>query len=137
PRLDSAGRFRGMIGVNVDVTEARAAETALREREAQLQAMVDQASAGIARVALDGTILTANARYAEILGLPQDEVVGVSTEAVSHPDDVAPTTRALEHALREGGSQLEKRYIRPDGSTVWVVISVRALTGPTGVVEGF
>lgn len=137
PRLDSAGRFRGMIGVNVDVTEARAAETALREREAQLQAMVDQASAGIARVALDGTILTANARYAEIVGLPLDEVVGLSTEAVSHPDDVAPTTRALEQALREGGSQLEKRYIRPDGSTVWVVISVRALTGPTGVVEGF
>ena len=137
PRIDAAGRFQGMIGVNIDVTDGRAAETALREREAQLQAMVDQASAGIARVGLDGTILSANARYAEILGVPHENVVGLSTEAVSHPDDVELTRRALDEALNAGGSQLEKRYLRPDGSTVWVVISVRALTGPTGEVDGF
>ncbi|HYC96605.1 PAS domain S-box protein [Brevundimonas sp.] len=137
PRIDSDDRYRGMIGVNIDVTDARAAESALREREAQLQAMVDQASAGIARVGLDGTILSANARYAEILGVPHDKVVGLSTEAVSHPDDVGPTHRALDQALNEGGAQLEKRYIRPDGSMVWVVVSVRALTGPGGAVEGF
>ncbi|MBF0666158.1 MAG: PAS domain S-box protein [Brevundimonas sp.] len=137
PRLDADGRFRGMIGVNVDVTDARKAEAALLEREAQLQAMVDQASAGIARVGLDGAILSANARYAEIAGIPQDRIVGLSTEAVSHPDDVEPTRRALAQALEEGGAQLEKRYIRPDGSMVWVIISLRALTGPGGAVEGY
>ncbi len=137
PRIDAHGRNLGMIGVNVDVTDARAAETALREREGQLQAMVDQASAGIARVGLDGAVLSANARFAEILGLSPDEALGVTTEAVTHPEDVAPTRRALKHALAEGGAQLEKRYIRPDGSTVWVVISIRALTGADGTVEGY
>jgi PAS domain S-box-containing protein len=137
PRFDAEGAFRGMIGVNVDVTDARAAEAALREREAQLQAMVHQASAGIARVALDGSIVSANARYAEILGLPHDRVAGLTTEAVSHPEDVERTRVALREALRSGGAQLEKRYIRPDGSTVWVVISIRALTGPGGLVEGY
>ena len=137
PRTDPDGRYRGMIGVNVDVTDARAAEAALLEREAQLQAMVDQASAGIARISLDGAILSANSRYAEILGVRHDDVVGLSTEAVSHPDDVEPTRRALDQALNEGGAQLEKRYIRPDGSMVWVVVSIRALTGPGHTVEGF
>ncbi len=137
PRFDAHGVFRGMIGVNVDVTDARAAEAALREREAQLQAMVDQASAGIARVALDGSILSANARFAEIVGVPHDKVVGLTTEAISHPDDVEPTRKALREALRSGGAQLEKRYLRPDGSIVWVVISIRALTGPGGLVEGY
>lgn len=137
PRIDVEGRFRGMIGVNIDVTDARAAETALLEREAQLQAMVDQASAGIARVALDGTVLSANARFAEIIGAEPESVVGLSTEQVSHPDDVEPTRRALEQALKAGGAQLEKRYIRPDGSIVWVVISIRALTGADGTVEGY
>lgn len=137
PRFDSGGVFRGMIGVNVDVTDARAAEAALREREAQLQAMVDQASAGIARVALDGSILSANARYAEILGVPYDRVTGLTTEAVSHPEDVELTRKALREALRSGGAQLEKRYLRPDGSIVWVVISIRALTGPGGLVEDY
>ena len=137
PRLDAEGRLLGMIGVNVDVTEARKAEAALLEREAQLQAMVDQASAGIARVGLDGAILSANARYAEIAGIPHDRIVGLSTEAVSHPDDIESTRQALEQALHEGGAQLEKRYIRPDGSMVWVVISLRALTGPRGDVQGY
>jgi PAS domain S-box-containing protein len=137
PRVDTDGCFRGMIGVNTDVTEARAAEAALREREAQLQAMVDQASAGIARVGLDGVILSANARYAEILGVPHHEAVGLTTEAVSHPDDIEPTRRALAEALGTGGAQLEKRYVHQDGSIVWVLISLRALTGPGGAVEGF
>ncbi len=137
PRFDAAGAFSGMIGVNIDVTDARAAESALREREAQLQAMVDQASAGIARVALDGSIISANARYAEILGLAHDQVAGLTTEAVSHPEDVERTRKALREALRSGGAQLEKRYVRPDGSIVWAVISVRALTGPGGLVEGY
>ena len=137
PRIDADGRLLGMIGVNIDVTDARRAEAALLEREAQLQAMVDQASAGIARIGLDGAIVSANARYAEIAGVPHDQVVGLSTEAVSHPDDIEPTRRALAEALKEGGAQLEKRYIRPDGSMVWVVISLRALTGPRGEVEGY
>ncbi len=137
PRIDGEGRFRGMIGVNVDVTDARAAEAALREREGQLQAMVDQASAGIARVGLDGAVVSANARFAEIVGVPKDKVGGLTTEAVSHPDDIEPTRRALKQALSEGGAQLEKRYIRPDGSTVWVIISIRALIGPGGTVDGY
>ncbi len=137
PRVDADGVYRGMVGVNVDVTDGRAAESALLEREAQLQAMVDQASAGIARVGLDGAIITANARYAEILGLPPGDVVGLTTEAVSHPDDIEPTRRALSEALAKGGAQLEKRYVRTDGSVVWVVISIRALTSTSGVVDSF
>ncbi|WP_168046524.1 PAS domain S-box protein [Brevundimonas alba] len=137
PRIDADGRFRGMIGVNIDVTEARAADIALREREAQLQAMVDQASAGIARVGLDGAVLSANARYAEIVGVSPGDVVGLSTEAVTHPDDIEATQKALDRALSEGGTQLEKRYLHADGATVWVVISIRALTNAHGVVDSF
>src|SRR5690606_36903758 len=70
----------------------------------------------------------------EILGLEREQVVGLTTEAVSHPDDVEPTRKALREALRSGGAQLEKRYIRSDGRVVWVVISVRALTGAGGLV---
>ncbi|GAA0644465.1 PAS domain S-box protein [Brevundimonas lenta] len=137
PRFGPGGEYRGMIGVNTDVTEARAADAALREREAQLQAMVDQASAGIARVGLDGSILSANARFAEILGVRPDDVIGRTTAMVSHPDDVEPTRAALQEALSQGGAQLEKRYVRPDGSTVWTVLSLRALIGAGGTVEGY
>ena len=137
PRFTSEGEFLGMIGVNVDVTEARAAEGALRDNQAQLQAMIDQASAGIAQVSLDGAILSANARYAEILGVRHDETIGLTTEAVSHPDDIEPTLIALTTARTEGGAQLQKRYIQPDGSLVWVVVSIRALSNAAGEVQSY
>jgi PAS domain S-box-containing protein len=137
PRFAPDGTYLGMIGVNSDVTETRAAQRALSDSESQLKAMVEQASAGIARVGLDGVIVQANARYAEILGVDQAAAVGLTTEAVSHPDDIQPTRAALAEALAAGGAQLQKRYVRPDGSLVWVVVSLRRLNDAAGEVEGF
>ncbi|KQW82336.1 PAS fold family protein [Brevundimonas sp. Root1279] len=115
----------------------RAAEETLQERESLLQAMFDQASAGIARVGLDGRIVSSNARLAEILGLPLDKLTGLRTVDVTHPDDVEQTHQALRTSPSgSGGGQLEKRYVRPDGSIVWALTSLRPLTAPSGEVVG-
>ena len=138
PRFDRAGRFVGMMGVNTDVTETRAAEAALREREATLTAMVDQASAGIARVGADGRVLSVNARFAEILGMSQEEAVGKATADVSHPDDIKPTLEILQDVSAGGpGGQTEKRYVHPDGTVVWALTSLRAMTDEAGGPAGF
>lgn len=137
PRIDADGGFEGMVGVNTDVTDARLAEAALRASEAALKATVDQASAGIARVGLDGRIMTANARFANILGITETDAVGLSTADVTHHEDIEPTRQMLEQALRGEGGQLEKRYIRPDGSVVWALTSLRVLTDEDGRPEGF
>lgn len=138
PRIGRKGEFLGMIGVNLDVTDARAAEKALRDNEAELQAMVDQASAGIARVDLNGRITKINARYAELLGVTPEAAIGMGTRDVSHPDDIDPTFDAL-NAIRAGGpgDTLTKRYIHPDGSIVWAMTSVRSLNDEQGQAVGF
>lgn len=87
-RLRPDGGVEGMVGVNTDITDARAAEAALRTSEATLKATVDQAAAGIARVGLDGRVVTANARFADLLGLSEDRLKGISTGDVTHPDDI-------------------------------------------------
>ncbi|WP_395942619.1 PAS domain S-box protein [Brevundimonas sp.] len=138
PRLAPDGRFMGMIGVNIDVTDARAADAALRDSEQQLKATVEQASAGIARIDIDGRITSANARFAEILGRPVEALLGIRTADVTHPDDVAPTLSVLQAAAVGGpGGQIEKRYIRPDGAVVWALTSLRALTDGKGDPDGF
>ncbi len=138
PRIGRKGEFLGMIGVNLDVTDARAAEKALRDSETQLQAMVDQASAGIARVDLNGRITMINARFAEILGVTPEAAIGIGTRDVTHPDDIDPTFEALD-AIRAGGpgDTLVKRYVHSNGSVVWAMTSVRVLNDENGQAVGF
>ncbi len=128
PTVDAQGDILEWVGVHTDVTDARRAEAALRDSRTELRATLEQAAAGIARVGPDGRLITANARYAEILGLPQEALVGITTDVVSHPDDVKPTLDLLSDVFTGGrGGHLEKRYIRPDGSVVWCLTSLRAL----------
>lgn len=114
-----------------------ASDSLIDETTQELRAMVEQASAGIARVDLNGRVVSANARFAEILGLAPDRIVGITTRDVTHPDDVESTGEALETARGGGEGRLEKRYIRPDGTIVWALTSVRALTAPDGAPIGF
>ena len=116
----------------LEVVDARVGET-----ELELRAMVDQASAGIARVGLDGVVETANARFAEILGTTREALIGATTGDVTHPDDIAPTKALLDAALAGGAGQVEKRYYRPDGSIVWALTSLQRLLGPDGEPRGF
>ncbi|MDQ8028305.1 MAG: PAS domain S-box protein [Brevundimonas sp.] len=119
------------------VQRLRTSDTRVGETTQELRAMVEQASAGIARVGLEGQIVSANARFAEILGLTPDQAIGVTTGDVTHPEDVAITRRALEAARTGGEGRIEKRYIRPDGSVVWALTSLRALNAPDGALIGF
>ncbi|WGM30035.1 PAS domain S-box protein [Brevundimonas sp. NIBR11] len=111
----------------------------VRRNEAELAAMVDQASAGIARVDLSGAVVSSNARFAELLGYTPDAVIGIRTRDVTHPDDVQATLHLLDR-IREGqgdGDQVEKRYIRPDGAVVWGLTSLRALRDEDGAQSGY
>jgi PAS domain S-box-containing protein len=123
--------------LDASLAAQKAADARVGETEIELTAMVDQASAGIARVGLDGRIVTANARFADILGLDADSIIGIRTGDVTHPDDIAPTRALLETAMAGGAGQIEKRYIRPDGAIVWAITSLQRLLDPEGNPRGF
>lgn len=123
--------------LDASVVELKASENRATETETQLHAMVDQAAAGIARVGLDGRVVSGNARFAQIIGRTPETLVGVKTSDVTHPEDIAPTQDALQAALAGGEGHVEKRYIRPDGTVVWAFTSLRALTAASGEVIGF
>jgi len=125
-RLDAAQR------------DARTAAAALRRSDTQLEAMIDQASAGIARVSLDGQVVSANQRFADILGYTTETAIGINTRAASHPEDVEPTLKLLQQVIAGGpAGQIEKRYMRPDGRVVWGLTSLGALTDENGDPAGY
>jgi PAS domain S-box-containing protein len=137
PRWDAAGRHIGFIGVAHDVTEARLGSAGLAEREAQLQAFVTQTTAGLGQVDVHGRFTLVNDRFCEITGRSREELLTTTMQAITHPDDLDRNLPLFDRAVREGAPYThEKRYIRPDGSVVWVNNSVAVLRQPDGTPYG-
>ena len=111
--------------VSDDLTVAgealRSAETGEREGLAQLSALVNQPTAGIAQIDADGRFVRVNRHYCELVGRAPEQLVGRPLGEVLHPDDRA---RYLElvHGLTEDEPERtsETRYRSPAGADRWV-----------------
>jgi PAS domain S-box-containing protein len=112
----------GTWGVGVDVTERKQAQAALKDSEERFRAMFNQAAVGIAQVALDGRFIQVNPALCEITGYNHDELIEMTFEEVTHPDDLDADLAEAERVLAGeiNGYSLEKRYIRKDGSVLWI-----------------
>jgi PAS domain S-box-containing protein len=133
PRRDAAGRHIGFIGVAHDITEAKEAELSLRERESQLSAFINQATAGFGQVDLEGKFTLVNDRFCEIAGWSRAELMARTMQSITHPDDLGHNVELFERAVAVGTPYThEKRYIRKDGGIVWVNNSVSVIRRPDG-----
>ncbi len=134
------GRPAGFQAICRDVSERRAAEQALRsveetliERENILQRAFENTAIGMVIVSLDGHVISANHAFADLLGYDVDELEGVDLVAVSHPEDRHAAAAVIPRLLAGSATRVstEKRYLRKDGTHVWVQIGIsRCGTGP-------
>ena len=72
-----------------DVTERAEAEEKLVESEQRLRATIEQAAVGIAHAGVEGRWLLANQKFCEILGYTQEELLTLTYQEITHPDDLA------------------------------------------------
>ncbi|MFP4477401.1 MAG: PAS domain S-box protein [Desulfatibacillaceae bacterium] len=85
------------------------------------RALFASAGIGAARVSLEGLLLDTNPALSRMLGYSREELVGLHPETISHPDEM-PLDEARFSSLSSGDIkhyQLDKRYIRKDGSVFW------------------
>jgi PAS domain S-box-containing protein len=101
------------------------ATAALLLSESRDRALFEQSAAGIVELSTSGRLLRANQRFCDMVGRSLDELRRLHLADITHPDDheadVERFQQALQSTLPEGG--WTKRYVRPDGSIVWVRVS--------------
>lgn len=118
-----------------DITQRKQAEMALRANERKLSAIFEQAPLGIAIIdSTTGQFLKVNQQYCSIAGYTESEMLDLAFQQITHPDDLQKDLDNMQR-LRVGELQLfqmEKRYIRKDGSVVWVNLTCVPLWGTPG-----
>lgn len=126
---EQPGRIFGMVQ---DITERKAIENALRETTERFRTMFEQAPLGIALTDSSmGRFDEVNEKFAEIAGRPKDEMAHMDWISITHPDDVQANLDAMAslNAGKITSFDMNKRCIRPDGSAVWIHMTVARLQG--------
>ena len=136
PIRDRHGAVCGVSKIARDITQQKAIDAAMRASEARLSAVFQQAGAGIAQTALDGRFLLVNDVYCEIIGRSREALQRLCMHDLIHPEDLSHSLALFEHVVLDGAPfTIERRYVRPDGSLVWVRESVVAIRNAGGGVE--
>jgi PAS domain S-box-containing protein len=138
PLLNDAGVVAGAVNVLVDITPQKAAQAAVEAERAHLQAVLDSPVCGVAEIRPDGAFVAVNDRFCEITGRSREELFGlVSCFDLTHPEDREDTLAGMARlAAGDAYFTIEKRYVRPDGTVVWVNNGVSALRGADGALTG-
>jgi len=134
---DAAGQPRYEIAVFDDITARKRAEAAMRESEERFRQTFELAASGMAHVTLDGYFLRVNPSLCEMLGYSREELIGCSVKELSHPEDRDVTDADRARVLRGelGKAEFEKRYLRKDGTVVWVDLAIALVRSAAGAPE--
>src|SRR5215469_9245135 len=114
------------IDVQEVLQRSSALERALLESEQMYRTTFELAAVGIAHVSPEGRWLRVNRKLCEIVGYSEEELLQLTFQEITHPDDlaadVAETSKVRNAELQM--FSMEKRYVRKDKSHVWVNLTV-------------
>src|ERR1039457_7452262 len=106
----------------------------VRPVEALFRNAVEQAPVGSAFANRDGSFRHCNGAFCSMLGFDAAELNNRSIANLTHAEDLESTTTGLERLWGGELTQLdvEKRYVRKDGSALWVRVSTSLVHGGGG-----
>ena len=120
-------------------SERKRAQEALRESEERFRATFEQAAVGISHNSLDGRWLRVNQRLCGIVGYSREELLEKTFQDITHPDDLDADLEKINQLLagKIVTYSIEKRYLKKDGSIVWINLTVSLVREPSGEAKYF
>ncbi|WP_397407069.1 ABC transporter substrate-binding protein [Polaromonas sp.] len=120
--------------LGAEVLRRTEAQQQLKVSQDMVQLMFGTAATGIVMNTPDGRFQMANPAYYAIVGYTEAELQAMDTRELTHPDDraryAAQRDRMLSGELESFSD--EKRYVKKDGSAVWVHSTVSMVRSASG-----
>jgi diguanylate cyclase (GGDEF)-like protein/PAS domain S-box-containing protein len=128
------GRIVGAMLIVQDIRARVERDREIGEAQERFRRAFEDAPIGMAVADLDGRFLEVNQALCAITGYTAEELTGATFSAITHPDDLAADFNVMRALIAgEVASQVdEKRYLRPDDTTVWVARSVTLVRDADG-----
>lgn len=111
------------------IDECEQAQFALRESELKYATLVEDALIGV-YIIQDGKIEFANEKFADIYGYSKDELLGMDSLNLVHPDDRPLVKKLREKRLRKENvpAEYESKGLKKNGDVIWVMRSLSQIT---------
>jgi PAS domain S-box-containing protein len=120
PLRASDGTVLRWYGILIDIDDRRKAEDALRDSEYKLRQIIETVPSLLWSLGPDGEPTYANQRILDYVGLRLEDFRNRIWQRFLHPDDLAETVRAFDHAIQTGTSyEAVHRLRRADGEYRW------------------
>jgi len=107
---------------------------ALRETDALFRSAFEDTHVPMVLTDIDNRFIRLNAAFARMFGYPSEEMLLLSMQEITHPDDLAASFEGRRALLADerGFFQTEKRYLHKDGSVLWGLTNVSLVRDGTG-----
>ena len=134
PLRDEIGQVIGATSIARDVTDQHRLELDLEQSEARFRETFDEAPIGVALVGPNGRWLEVNRALCEIVGYSEAELLALTFQDISHPDDLEADLQKLGQVLTGEilTYQMEKRYFHKNGHAIWAKLSVSLIRDERG-----
>jgi PAS domain S-box-containing protein len=135
-RLDADGKVEALLQINRDVTVEKLVREELARSEFRFRYMIENADEGVVQTSPTGEVLFANQRFADLLGVPFEGIIGRSVfdftdEAGAH----LIQGRTLSDTTATHLSS-DFTWIRADGTEVFTRVSAAAMRDQEGTHIG-
>ncbi|HEX8077684.1 MAG TPA: PAS domain S-box protein, partial [Chthoniobacterales bacterium] len=112
---------------------------ALEASDQRSRQLFEDAPIGMAVVTLDKQkFKQVNARFTEMIGYSEEELMALTPLDVTHPGDLAETERLVKEMLAgTPRNAVEKRYVRKNGETLWTERTACVIRDKEGAARDF
>ncbi len=124
-----------MVGCHIDISDRKNTEQTLEISEETFKNAFEYSPIGMVLVSVKGRFLKVNQSICDMLGYTREELITKTFQEITHPDDLEADLALLQKTLDNeiNTYQLEKRYIKKDGTHITILLHVALIRDKEGV----